>query len=94
MAWVRANVNSVELEWDYASGLNMGPIADRVTLEDEPFSMAVSATQTPPYVLTRVGGSLSVQFDNGTILNIDGFDPADPLGSSAIREFKFTDARC
>ena len=85
------NVNTAELEWDYSNGIAMDPLADRVTLEDESFSMAVSATRTNPYTLSSVGGSLVMHFDNGTTLNIDGFDPSDPLGSCAIREFRFAD---
>ena len=84
-----SNYNKAALGWDYSNGIDMGPLADRVTLEDEPFSAAVSATKTNPYTLSNVGGSLVMQFDNGVTLNIDGFDPADPLGSCAIREFKF-----
>jgi VCBS repeat-containing protein len=79
------NANAVELDWDYSD------IADRATLEDQPLSMTMSASRSYPFALHRVGGSLSVQFDNGVTLNIDGFDPNDPLGSCAIREFRFSD---
>jgi VCBS repeat-containing protein len=83
------NYNKAALGWDYSNGIAMGPLTDRVTLEDEPFSAVVSATKTNPYTLSNVGGSLVMQFENGVTFNIDGFDPADPLGSCAIREFKF-----
>jgi VCBS repeat-containing protein len=83
--------NTVDLGWNYSSGVSIDPLVDRVILADTPFSATASATETAPFTLSRVGGSLSVQFDNGVTLNIDGFNPDDPLGSSAIREFKFAD---
>ena len=82
------NVNTAELGWNY-SDMPALSANNRTALEDQPFSMAVSATKSYPFTLQRSGGSLSIQFDNGVTLNIDGFDPNDPLGSCAIREFKF-----
>ncbi|HLO62595.1 MAG TPA: putative Ig domain-containing protein, partial [Azonexus sp.] len=80
------NSNSVELSWAYSATQ-----LDVVTYEDAPFSMVASENSKAPFTLSMVGGSLSVQFDNGVILNIDGFDPADPQGTCAIRNFKFSD---
>ncbi|MHB1076707.1 beta strand repeat-containing protein [Thiobacillus sp.] len=85
------NSNTVDLGWNYSSGVSIDPLVDRVILADTPFSATASATETAPFTLSRVGGSLSMQFENGVTLNIDGFNPDDPLGSSAIREFKFAD---
>jgi len=79
------NANTADLGWSY-SGLS-----DMAIYEEAPFLMAVPENSKFPFTLSLVGGSLSVQFDNGVILNIDGFDPNDPLGSCAIRNFKFSD---
>ncbi|MEQ1813297.1 MAG: putative Ig domain-containing protein [Candidatus Nitrotoga sp.] len=84
------NSNTVELGWHYADAVLL-LLADRIAMEDDFFSMGVSASKVFPFNLSLVGGSLSVRFDNGVTLNIDGFDPNDPLGSSAISQFKFAD---
>lgn len=83
------NSNSAKLEWAY-SDLAIMPLADRVILEDEPFSMAVISGKEYPYTLQYSSGSLIVEFDNGVTLNIDGFDPNNASATSAIREFKFS----
>ncbi|MDD2893761.1 MAG: VCBS domain-containing protein [Halothiobacillaceae bacterium] len=77
--------NKVSLNWDY-SGL-----MDVSTLEDVPFSQSVVSLTNYPFTLHHEGGLLSVRFNNDVTINIDGFDPNDPLGSCAIRQFKFAD---
>lgn len=86
------HTNIVDLAWDYQAGdISIDPMTDREIMATTPFSVTASATETPPYAVSLAGGSLSIEFNNGVTLNIDGFDPEDPLGSSAIQEFKFAD---
>jgi Ca2+-binding RTX toxin-like protein len=77
--------NKISLNWDF-SGL-----ADVSAFEDSPFLQSVTSLTNYPFTLHHEGGMLSVHFDNDVTINIDGFDPNDPLGSCAIRQFKFAD---
>jgi trimeric autotransporter adhesin len=73
---------------DFGFNLSTGSgITDQTTQQDANWSFQLSSS----YQLSYDGSALSISFDNGVSLRIDGFDPNDPLGSTSVSEFHFAD---